>query len=560
MIAASVADDARSRAIGRVALAVGVAAMLVGPVLYTVDTMDKAISGGDPAPGPASGRFGGFPGGFPGGAGGFPGDAAGTDDALVAWLVAHHGEETWLVAVGSANQAGPLQLASGVPVMAMGGFMGSDPAPTLEQLQAYVRDGSLRYVLLGEGRGGGPGGFFGGDGRGSVSGERIGLGHVRVHAGRGAGRDALRLLRGRRFRLNRSGSSTGPASQRSLMGRIDAPAMSTAPITRPRPVPLPADMGDQTGRHRRPPRRQRRLHRPHVGPSRWPRRAGGTGRAVHGGRPADGPAGHLPRADRHRAGGPQPVAGPGLRARPPGAGPSLAGLRDGLADRRPPRPHADGLGHRRRAEPGHRARGPRHGLPVRAVGRRRVPPVPARGHLVDGGRPAPRLLRDLVLDPRLRLPRGRPRVPAPALRGRRLHPRPAGGDLLDLALRADGGAGARLPVRAAARPQPPPPAARRRRHARGPRRGLGVRRRSRPGAPGGPLRPVLRRPLPVPRAHGGGPIRTRCRRRPTAPGSGSPSRRWATTRPGSRISPSAPASSWRVRTGTSPAPAAHAPR
>jgi 4-amino-4-deoxy-L-arabinose transferase-like glycosyltransferase len=168
VIAASVADAPRSRAIGRVALATGVAAMLVGPVLYTVDTMDKAISGGDPAPGPENGRFSGFPGG----AGGFPGDAAGTDDALVAWLVAHHRDETWLAAVGSANQAGPLQLASGVPVMAMGGFMGSDPAPTLEQLQAYVRDGRLRYVLLGEGRGGGPGGFFGGDGQGSVAGER----------------------------------------------------------------------------------------------------------------------------------------------------------------------------------------------------------------------------------------------------------------------------------------------------------------------------------------------------------------------------------------------------
>jgi len=182
VIGASVADTSPSAAIGRVALAVAVAAMLVGPLLYTVDTMDKAISGGDPAPGPVSSRFGGFPrggggfpgsaGGFPGRAGGFPGDAAGTDDALVAWLVAHHGEETWLAAVGSANQAGPLQLASGVPVMAMGGFMGSDPAPTLEQLQAYVRDGRLRYVLLGEGRGGVPGGFFGGDGQGSVADER----------------------------------------------------------------------------------------------------------------------------------------------------------------------------------------------------------------------------------------------------------------------------------------------------------------------------------------------------------------------------------------------------
>jgi hypothetical protein len=55
--------------------------------------------------------------------------------------------------------------------------MGSDPVPTLEQLQAYVRDGRLRYVLLGGGPGGfgpnaGPGGFFGGDGRGNVAVER----------------------------------------------------------------------------------------------------------------------------------------------------------------------------------------------------------------------------------------------------------------------------------------------------------------------------------------------------------------------------------------------------
>jgi len=171
-VASFVADDVRAPAIGRIALGVGIAAMLVGPVLYSVATMDKAISGGDPAPGPETGRFGG---GFTGGQGGFPGDAAGTDNALVSWLLAHHGAETWLVAVSSANQAGPLQLASGVPVMAMGGFMGSDPAPTLAGLQASVRDGRLRYVLLGRGGfggPGGPGGFFGGDGQGNVATER----------------------------------------------------------------------------------------------------------------------------------------------------------------------------------------------------------------------------------------------------------------------------------------------------------------------------------------------------------------------------------------------------
>jgi hypothetical protein len=55
--------------------------------------------------------------------------------------------------------------------MAMGGFMGSDPAPTLDELRAYIGDGRLRFVMLG-GPGGGPGGFFGGDGVGNVAGAR----------------------------------------------------------------------------------------------------------------------------------------------------------------------------------------------------------------------------------------------------------------------------------------------------------------------------------------------------------------------------------------------------
>ena len=50
--------------------------------------------------------------------------------------------------------------------------MGSDPAPTLAQIQDDVHSGQLRFVLIGGGPGGGPGGFFGGDGQGSVSGER----------------------------------------------------------------------------------------------------------------------------------------------------------------------------------------------------------------------------------------------------------------------------------------------------------------------------------------------------------------------------------------------------
>ena len=163
-----IADDPRAAAITRCAAVLGLTAVLVGPGLYTVDTMGKTLAGGDPSAGPARGLGAGF---GPGGFAGFPGDAGGTNQALVDYLLANRGGATWLVAVSSANQAGPLQLTSGVPVMAMGGFMGSDPAPTLEQMQAYVREGRLRFVMMG-GPTGGPGGFFGGDGSGNVAGAR----------------------------------------------------------------------------------------------------------------------------------------------------------------------------------------------------------------------------------------------------------------------------------------------------------------------------------------------------------------------------------------------------
>ena len=47
--------------------------------------------------------------------------------------------------------------------MAMGGFRGSDPAPTLTQIEQYVKQGKLHYVLAG-----GRGGFGGGGGVTSV--------------------------------------------------------------------------------------------------------------------------------------------------------------------------------------------------------------------------------------------------------------------------------------------------------------------------------------------------------------------------------------------------------
>jgi 4-amino-4-deoxy-L-arabinose transferase-like glycosyltransferase len=95
----------------------------------------------------------------PGGAGG-PGGMGGlldggTPDAeLVALLSQDAGRYTWVAAAIGSNSAAGVQLATGEPVMAIGGFNGSDPAPSLEQFQQLVAEGKIHY-FLGGGRMGG---------------------------------------------------------------------------------------------------------------------------------------------------------------------------------------------------------------------------------------------------------------------------------------------------------------------------------------------------------------------------------------------------------------------
>ena len=85
-------------------------------------------------------------------------DASTPSTEVVAALSADADSYTWVAAaIGSQNAAG-LQLGSELPVMAIGGFNGSDPSPTLEQFQQYVADGEIHYFAAGGGMGGGMGG------------------------------------------------------------------------------------------------------------------------------------------------------------------------------------------------------------------------------------------------------------------------------------------------------------------------------------------------------------------------------------------------------------------
>ncbi|MGV9559002.1 ArnT family glycosyltransferase [Streptomyces sp. NPDC003522] len=209
-----------SRRIALAAAAVSMAAALAGPTAYTLSTVDSAHTGSIPTAGPAGastmgggrggpGGGGGFPGGgtpgrqgqgqgqqnggFPGG--GFPGPQNGNGSTQGQGRTAPGGQAggeggpaggggggmgglingatvtdeakklldtdsdryTWAAAAIGSQNAASYQLATGDPVMAIGGFNGTDPSPTLAQFKQYVADGRIHYFISG-GSGGGMGG------------------------------------------------------------------------------------------------------------------------------------------------------------------------------------------------------------------------------------------------------------------------------------------------------------------------------------------------------------------------------------------------------------------
>jgi 4-amino-4-deoxy-L-arabinose transferase-like glycosyltransferase len=146
-------------------------------------TGDSGTPGSSGPPSGEFGEFGGFgEGGAPtargetgagdadgtlpsrtsGGAGAGFGGAPGGASASSALTEALKKTTTrWAAAVEGSNSAASLELASGgKAVMAMGGFTGSDPAPTLAEFEQWADAGDITYYIAGGGigGGGGPGG------------------------------------------------------------------------------------------------------------------------------------------------------------------------------------------------------------------------------------------------------------------------------------------------------------------------------------------------------------------------------------------------------------------
>lgn len=147
----------------KVIAAVAIIMALAGPAAYSIQTIATPHSGALPSAGPEV-KGGGFPG-FPDAdfperhrpesergtkAGGGLLDGSTPGPNIVAALEDNADRYTWVAAAVGSNRASGYQLETRLPVMAIGGFNGTDPSPTLAQFQQYVADGQIHYFLDGD--------------------------------------------------------------------------------------------------------------------------------------------------------------------------------------------------------------------------------------------------------------------------------------------------------------------------------------------------------------------------------------------------------------------------
>jgi 4-amino-4-deoxy-L-arabinose transferase-like glycosyltransferase len=203
LVAARLSRRAGARLV-TVALGTGVAAILVAPATWAASVLDVSYAGSsfNATAGPAGGmgafggggqraaskqaggssaefadRFAGraaeggvaqggvAPGGAGGAGGGIGSSATATltsaEQRLYDYVSAHRDGASYLMAVGSWEEASSYILATGQEVMPMGGFSGTVPSPTLSAVKDLVRTGQLRFFLIsgtGAGAGFGSGG------------------------------------------------------------------------------------------------------------------------------------------------------------------------------------------------------------------------------------------------------------------------------------------------------------------------------------------------------------------------------------------------------------------
>ncbi|WP_405132904.1 ArnT family glycosyltransferase [Nocardia sp. NBC_01388] len=159
-----------------VALIAGLIGAMGGSAAYAVTTIGVAHQGGGPTVGPVMSGAGGNRGGM----GGFGG--GGQSNPQLDGLL-ENTTTKWSAATNGSSTAAGLELSSSTAVMAIGGFSGSDPTPTLSQFIDYVKNHQVTYYLVQQGGRGGGGGTPADTAPGNIGGARDTAGGTRDTTG-----------------------------------------------------------------------------------------------------------------------------------------------------------------------------------------------------------------------------------------------------------------------------------------------------------------------------------------------------------------------------------------
>jgi 4-amino-4-deoxy-L-arabinose transferase-like glycosyltransferase len=107
----------------------------LAPLLWTLSSLHPDAQSGFPLSGPVTGDSGSIA-------------SQSADPRLIAFLLQHAAGATFLAATVDAYGAIPIILATGRPVMAMGGYTGFDPILTPATLAARVGENDVRYFYV----------------------------------------------------------------------------------------------------------------------------------------------------------------------------------------------------------------------------------------------------------------------------------------------------------------------------------------------------------------------------------------------------------------------------
>ena len=149
----------QTKRLKQIILGLAITAGMAAPIVFSVSTVATAHSGSIPTAGPGASAMSNT-----------NNELARAESTLASFLLENRHGTIWLAAVNSANESAPIQLSSGQPVMAIGGFNGSDSTLTLSQFKQLVKQGKVRYYVVNgrQGKSGGPSGMGGPGGNSEI--------------------------------------------------------------------------------------------------------------------------------------------------------------------------------------------------------------------------------------------------------------------------------------------------------------------------------------------------------------------------------------------------------